>query len=156
MILVPLYNEGRWKNSPNHNKCIFLVKEQDGVKRPENIEQFTAFVRETYLRDAEDKEISSDIKPGVIRWLCFFTAILLALFIKFLFSFPNDNIPISICIASLLSMAFIMVWLNAKFEDMRIGIIKSYAKNFRKKHTKYEIPDQSHKWPAAYDKWSGM
>lgn len=172
MILVPIKADktafARRKDSYDYSKCLFLVKEQRGEKRPQSIEMFTAFVKETYLSDATDKEISSAIKPGLIRWLCFLpcAVVFMLLFVKglsyaiegttlnSLYS-QNPNIAMGIIIVPALFLTFITHWLNAKFEDMRISITKSYAKNFRTTHSEYEIPDMSHKWSAIYNTWSG-
>ncbi len=173
MILVPIKPNKKaftnLKDNYDYSRCLFLVKEQAGEKRPQNVEMFTSFVKETYLSDATDKEISSAIKPGLIRWLCFFPCamVLMLLFVKG-FVYVNDeidalnslyaqnpNIVMGIIMIPALFMTFVVYWLNAKFEDMRIGIIKSYAKNFRETHERCKIPDLSYKWPFD-EEWSGL
>ena len=162
MILVPLKKGllrkvfALLKENFDYTCCLFLVREQKS--EVQTVKQFTSYVKNVYLRNEEDKKIASTVSIGPKRGLVYLIAIFGAiLFTQSVMAFSKMNIgfsPYVLMIPMFVFVAFI-VWLNAKFEDMRIDRAKTYAQNFRKTHAESEIPNMSYKWP--YDEgWSGL
>ena len=162
MILVPLKKGllrkvfALLKENFDYTCCLFLVREQKS--EVQTVKQFTSYVKNVYLRNEEDKKIASTVSIGPKRGLVYLIAIFGAiLFTQSAMAFSKMNIGFSPYVLMIPMFVFVVfiVWLNAKFEDMRINRAKTYAQNFRKTHAESEIPNLSYKWP--YDEgWYGL
>ena len=156
------------KSNYGYRRCLFLVREQDGEKRPQTIEEFTSYVKDVYLNEVLDKKISSTMKENferrdfiillyillVVLWplLCVGSLLLI---LPILNSLLPGILFIILWIAILLLALYWLVRLEAQFKDRQISEEKSYAKRFRETREAYEIPNVSHHQWAFEEKWRG-
>ena len=170
MMLIPLKNGilrkvfALLKYNFDYKRCLFLVREQEGEDRPQTVEQFTSYVKKVYFRDGEDKKIAGTANLGPKKGLVYLFAILGAVLFSQGFIMLNDmglitsenfNIVVTLWMLPLLFLIFFIIWINAKFEDIRISKRKSYAKHFRETHAEHEIPGMTYKW-TVNEEWNGL
>ena len=156
------------KSNYDYRRCLFLVREQDGEKRPQTIEEFTSYVKDVYLNEVLDKKIASTMKENferrnliillyillVVLWplLCVGSLLLI---LPILNSLLPGILFIILWIAILLLALYWLIRLEAQFKDRQISEEKSYVKRFRERREAYEIPNVSHHQWTFDEDWRG-